>query len=515
MLLKAFYLPQSLNGLEDDFEFRELEADGYRILYPKISPEQMKRIAETIKNTAKSVYENKDLEYLAEVIQRVRDLWMKPDYEKRKIALEILPKLTGLSKEVIIYYQFGTIRKMDKNAVKFLADLKFDEKVLEKFILLEGANVWLRGYASFMNKLKLRKATKNLRRPKLVTFITPSNVPGLIEALGVLLGVVSRTGMIIKTPSKQPVFGPMFAESLSEIDKELGETIAVLPWKGGDRNIEDVLFRESDAVSVIGSTETALSVKRRVDELRKRGYGIKGCYHGGRFGLSVIAKEYVKREVAALSVIDGIGYEGYMCSSPAFGFFVEDDGTGLARKFAEYMAEEAEWITKIIPQSDLFRKYREQDLPKYLSLEAMGKIEVFLPENNGCTVIFDPEPKLVPDGQNRLLKVYPIKSIFDIVQMLKPWKEYLQTIGVAVPNEKLFEFADKVARLGVSNLRVVGTVTLPRLGESWDGNYPVLEFMLDEDYVHWVSINAKDIDAEIEKLSNNLEALREGKLISG
>ena len=116
MLLKAFYLPQSLNDLEDDFEFRELEADEYRILYPKISPEQMKRIAETIKNTAKSIYENKDIEYLAEVIQKVRDLWMKPDYEKRKIALEILPKLTGLSKEVIIYYQLGTIRKMDKNA---------------------------------------------------------------------------------------------------------------------------------------------------------------------------------------------------------------------------------------------------------------------------------------------------------------------------------------------------------------------------------------------------------------
>ncbi|MHA1616088.1 MAG: acyl-CoA reductase [Candidatus Njordarchaeales archaeon] len=515
MILKAFYLPPSLDDLEEDFEFRELEVDGYRILYPKISPEQMKRIAEAIKNAAKSIYENKDTEYLAEVIQKVRDLWMNPDYEKRKIALEILPKLTGLSKEVIIYYQFGTIRKMNKNVVKFLSNLKIDKKVLDKFILLEDANVWLRGYASFMNKLKFGKAIKNLRRPKLVTFITPSNVPGLIEAIGVLLSVCSRTGMIIKTPSKQPVFGPVFAESLREIDEELGETIAVLPWKGGDKNIEAVLFRESDAISVVGSTETVLSVKRRVDELRKRGYRIKGCYHGGKFGLSVVAKEYVRRDVAALSVIDGIGYEGYMCASPAFGFFVEDDGTGLARKFAKYMAEEAEWITKIIQQSDLFRKYREQELQKYLSLEAMGKIEVFLPENNGCAVIFDPEPKLVPDGQNRLLKVYPIKSIFDVVRTLKPWKEYLQTIGVAIPNEKLFEFADKVARLGVSNLRVVGTVTLPRLGESWDGNYPVLEFMLDEDYVHWISINAKDIDAELEKLSNNLEALREGKLISG
>lgn len=511
--LRAYYLPKEIRGLEDEFTYREINLDRYQIIFPVLKKEHILKVAKYVKERAVDVYSKSNNKDIGDIIQRLRDKWLDEGYRGHKIAMDVLPKLTGLSKEIILFYQFGTIMKFSKEAVEFLEKLNLPKEVLNQFVLLKDAGVWLRGITSFVNKLKFKKALKRLKRPKLVTFITPSNVPGLIEALGVFLALVGRMGMIIKTPTKQPVFGPLFAESLEELDSDLSSTIAVLPWKGGDRDIEMVLFKESDAVSIIGSTESANSVKERIDSLRNEGYKIKGCYHGGKFGLNIISKEFVNRDVAALSVIDGIGYEGYMCSSPAFGFFVEDRGDGSARKFAELMFEEAELISRIIPQSDLFKRYRKRALDNYLALESTGKVEVLIPKENNFAVVYVKEPKLIPDGQNRLFKVYPIKDINGIINLLKPWREYLQTVGVAIPTKHVFSLANKLGKIGVSNIRVVGTVTLPRLGESWDGYYPLLEFMLEEEYVDWLSINAMNIESEIKKLSSKLKELRNGHLL--
>jgi len=511
--LKAYYLPESLRDIEDDLEFKELEIDHYKILFPKISRDQILKIAKFIKSKVLEVY-SRDEREIGGIVEKLRDKWLDENFTGYKIAMDILPKLTGLSREIITLYQFGTIKKFTREAVEFFNNLKLEKDVLSDFILLDKPGVWLKGLASLFNKIRFSKAIKNLKKLKLVTFITPSNVPGLIEALGVFLALIGKTGMIIKTPTKQPVFGPLFAESLNEIDKEIAETIAVLPWKGGDNEIEIPLFKESDAVSIIGSTESADSVRKRINSLRREGYKVKGCYHGGKFGLNIISKKFATRDVAALCVIDGIGYEGYMCSSPAFGFFVEDSGNGSAMKFAEMMYEEAQWISEIMPQSDLFKRYRKRVLDNYLALENTGKAEVLISEKNDFAVVYLEELRLVPDGQNRLFKIYSIKNIYEVLRMLRNWRDYLQTIGVAIPNKDVFRFANEAAKIGVSNLRVVGTVTLPRLGESWDGYYPLLEFMINDDYVHWVTINARDIEEEIKKLSYKLDDLKNGNLLS-
>jgi len=83
---------------------------------------------------------------------------------------------------------------------------------------------------------------------------------------------------------------------------------------------------------------------------------------------------------------------------------------------------------------------------------------------------------------------------------MKPWKEYLQTAGVAIGNNRLQKISELMGKTGFSNIRVAGTVALPRLGEAWDGNYPVYEFFI-LDKIHWTSINAIDFENEIKELT--------------
>lgn len=53
------------------------------------------------------------------------------------------------------------------------------------------------------------------------------------------------------------------------------------------------------------------------------------------------AREYVNEETAGLAALDGIGYEGYICASLAFGFYVER-GRADPIKIAEWLTESAE-----------------------------------------------------------------------------------------------------------------------------------------------------------------------------
>ena len=82
---------------------------------------------------------------------------------------------------------------------------------------------------------------------------------------------------------------------------------------------------------------------------------------------------------------------------------------------------------------------------------------------------------------------------------MKPWKEYLQTAGVALGNNRIQKIAELMGKTGFSNIRVAGTVALPRLGEAWDGNYPIYEFYIP-DSIQWTSINAVDFENEIKEL---------------
>jgi hypothetical protein len=79
---------------------------------------------------------------------------------------------------------------------------------------------------------------------------------------------------------------------------------------------------------------------------------------------------------------------------------------------------------------------------------------------------------------------------------VEPLGSFLQTIGVAIPQNRLLAFADAMGRVGVTNLRTVSGMTLQKAWEPWDGRFPLQE-LFEHDGVHWVSIDTKDIDAEI------------------
>ena len=101
-----------------------------------------------------------------------------------------------------------------------------------------------------------------------------------------------------------------------------------------------------------------------------------------------------------------------------------------------------------------------------------------------------------PSGLFRIIKIKPIADIMKLTEIVKPIKRYLQTIGVAVPIDRLLPFADAMGELGATNIKTVGTMTLLSGWESWDGKL-LLKELLEQDDFRWVSINTQNMDKGI------------------
>ncbi|NPD89971.1 MAG: hypothetical protein HGN29_14760 [Asgard group archaeon] len=505
--LKGYYLPPSLEDLENELDFEERELLDSKLIVPKyFSSKIAEKIVRRLRNNQEEI-KNLDVNEIAKIYDIVGKNWgKKSDYPKKAIALKYLPELTDYSPEIIEYYQFSCINEINKAISKDLVNYRFPSEVFSRFIQIPETETWIRAYASIINQLRLKRTMKSgFGELKLISYITPKNVPGIIETFGIFLGNIIQSAVLIKTPYDQPLFAPLYAESVKEISPTLGETIAVVPWKGGHKELEKVIYSHSDVVSVVSSNRTIQIISKDIQKLNKEGCNIKGCYHGQKFGLELVSKEFLRdeiiaRKVAALIALDGAAYEGYMCSSPVLGIFIEAGGRISVSQFAQILVEESSKVSLIIPQNESFRKNRELQLIKLLSNPETNR-KIFHDKNSDSIVVYEPKFELKPIGQNRLHRVFEIPKIRFLIRKITRWKKYLQTIGIAIPNERLFEqkIAEKLGRVGFSSLRVVGSACIPRLGETWDDNYPIYEYYIP-DLIHWVSINAGNVSDEISRL---------------
>jgi hypothetical protein len=499
---KGYYLPPSLADVEQRLEMEERPLGDARMLVPRLKPEDGYAITRTLRENRAKIAAMSP-EAIADAYDRAIGTWKDSANPEKQAALKYLPALTSLSPEMIERFHFGALYKFDRHAIAAYAALRLDENALKRFVQFEGAGTYLRGYTGIFGRIRLKVNGAPSEGVSLVTFIAPSGSPGYFECMGMLLGSMARMATAVKTDAGQPLFAPMFARSVAASSPDIGETIAVMPWHGGDTLIEDAFFRRSDAVSVVGSTETIASVEKKIAQMnQKQDINIKGCFHGGKFGLELIAKEYATREVAKLAALDGTGYEGQMCASPAFGVFVERGGPLSPEQFAEALAVEAGRLSQSVPQMPSHRAAREKKMAEIMAIQGNGRRAITTPGQD-YAVVYEPAPSMKPVCQDRLFRVMSVERIDDVIPLLKPWKASLQTAGIAVPDSRLMDLADRLGKAGISSLRVTGTMTQPKIGEAWDGNLPVLEYYIP-DAVHWVSINTTSVDREIGQLIRSI-----------
>ena len=474
-------------GLEDNLEFSYDDVgNGIELKKPVFTTDALEKIINSIKQSRNDYLLKIDIPTVFDAIEKVTNRWMDPNYKGRQIAREVLPTVTGFSLEMLESWGFD----------HFMGILKKHNLPLSGKLKPEN----YKDFSDYSDGLVKAYGEQNVSHsnydPEIIGHICAGNILG-IAAFEMILDKLIDAATWIKVPTEEPVFGALYAKSIEEVDPQLAYSIAILPFAGGDKKVRDFLFSKSDIVRATGGEQARISLSELAE---KHNIPISGHWH--KFSFITLAREYMDErasQVAELVSLDVTAWDQQGCFSPQE-IFVETGGEVDPLQFAELLAEEMETTSIALPKGVNSGKMQVLDgYHQYLKKEMMGEpVKIFPSATHQWLVIYDGTTENIePSPLFRVIRVKPVEDIMLIPKLVKPLGQFLQTVGVAIPNERLIPFANAIGEVGATNIRAISSMTLQKPWEPWDGRFPLHE-LFEHDNIRWVSISTRDIDQEIE-----------------
>ena len=432
--------------------------DGISLRKPVFTVDVLQKIINRIKTARQEYLRAYDIPAVFDVIDKVNALWKNPAYHGRKIARDVLPTVTGFSIEMIETWGF---------------DYFFD--ILKKENLPLAGKLQAYNYRDFLPyndglvKAYGQPHIKYLNyEPEVIGHICAGNILGL-AAFEMVMDKLVDAATWIKVPS----------------------------FNSDNMIAQDFLFSKSNIVRATGGEYA----RRNLSDLAaKHRVPLAGHWH--KFSFITIAREYLKktrvREIAELASLDVCAWDQQGCFSPQE-IYAEIGGDVSPKDFAELLAVELEKTTRALPKGINSGKMQVLDgYYQYFTRETMGEsVKIFPSKTNQWLVIYDESnPNCEPSPLFRVIRVKPVSDIMNILQKVRPLGSFLQTVGVAIPQDRLITFANAIGQLGATNIRTIGGMTLQKTWEPWDGQFPLQE-LFEHDSIHWISIDTRNIDAEI------------------
>jgi hypothetical protein len=486
-VINCYYWNPKL-GIEDNMEFiYESIGRGIELKKPVFTVEILDKIIEGIKQARREYLLTTDIPTVIDAIGRVNNLWMDLMYKGRKIAREVLPIVTGFSVEMVEFWGFN----------HFLNIIKKEN--LPLFGKLQPSNYKMfsklnEGLVKAYGEAKISHSNYD---PEVIGHICAGNIMGL-AAFEMVMDKLVDAATWIKVPSEEPVFGALYAKSIEEVNPKLAYTIAVLPFDSKDTAVKDFLFSKSDLVRVTGGEQARRDLVKMAEK-----YKVPVAGHWHKFSFITIAREFLNehaREIAELVSLDVSAWDQQGCFSPQE-IYVEEGGSVSPKEFAKLLAEEMEITSKALPKGSKSGKMQVLDgYYQYFKKEMMGEpVKIFSSPSNQWLVIYDgTNTNFEPSPLFRVIKVKPVSDIMDIPRLVKPIGNFLQTVGIAIPNHRLLPFADAIGEVGATNIRTISNMTLQKAWEPWDGRFPLHE-LFEHDNIRWVSISTRDIEKELKE----------------
>lgn len=476
--IPAYFIPE---GIVFD-SYREQVYGAYTLQFPNLSGSKLAEICAEVRIRRSTYLTNLTTLQIIEAIDQTIQLWLNPDYPLRRVAEHVLPSLTG--------YDAETVRLELKRFMR-----GFRKKELYRFLDEEFDN------PAVLDGFRPRK-TGGLSRaygPELIFHVFSGNVPGL-PVWSMIMGLLLKSGGIGKSSSSEPLMAALFAQSLAQVDRKLADCLAILPWKGGTAELEDPVLKAVEAVIVYGSNETVQGIQNKVTRsIPVLGYGHKVSFAAiGREALTADRfQDTVHRLAHDVSV-----YDQQSCLSPQ-AVWVEEGGAISVRQFAQLLASELDNYEKRRPRA----KLTDQEAISIRSVrnryEAQSILDVELEvyaSSGGTewTVIYEGKPGFEGSPLNRTIHVYACRDLGEGVSTLRPYRDYLQSVGLAVGPTRLEVISDALAREGVTRITALGQMTLGVPGWHHDGRFNLLDLVRFVDIERSVEQLAEIYDPDVE-----------------
>jgi len=422
-----------------------------------LSPAMIAEACQTLKRNRERYLTSRSTNSMVKVLSEVAANWLQAGDPFRKLALELGPAKMGFSRE--------TLAKGLDNFFRQLTPDNFNMLLVQEF----GDAKRLDGFCADGEHNRMRAAMAI--GPELLVHITAGSIPNP-TLTGIVFGLLVRSAQFVKCASGASFLPRLFAHSIYDADPKLGACLEIAGWRGGNVDLENVLFAEADCVTATGSDETLAVLRPRLPvKTRFLGYG-----HRVSFGF--VAREVLSdpdaRRVVTNAAEDVVAWNRLGCLSPHV-IYVQSGGEISPEKFAEWLAEELEQREQTEPRGELAAEHAAAIASRRSIYEIRAAHSPDATrhwcskDSTAWTVIFEADARFQMSCLNRFIYVKGVKDLNEMLQNTEVVRGHVSTIGITVPEEKIRELAEQLARWGATRVCPLGRMQNPPLTWRHDG----------------------------------------------
>ncbi len=420
-----------------------------------LSPLMISEACRALKRNREQFLANRPLQNMVNLFVRLAEYWLDSEYPFRKFALENA-KNAGFSR--------ATLERGLDNFFK-----QFTRENFRKLLAQElGDTVDLTGQPS-------GNIRSFWRAPEFQVHIGAGNIPNP-ALMSIILGLLTRSAQFLKCGSGSSFLPRLFAHSIYEADPKLGACLEVAEWRGGNADLEDILYVEADCVTATGSNETLEKIRKKLPvHTRFLGYG-----HRVSFGFivgEVLSGPRTKKVVAA-AVDDIVAWNQLGCLSPHV-IYVQPGGEVGPEHFAQLLAEELDRREASEPRGEI----SAEEAAVIASRRAIYEVRAaHSPDathhwrsegSTAWTVIFEADARFQLSCLNRFIYVKPTSDLKVLLENADEVRGKVSTVGIAAPDEMIAEHAATLARWGATRICPLGQMQNPPLTWRHDGRPPL------------------------------------------
>jgi hypothetical protein len=385
------------------------------------------------------------LDYLEELGHRLT-LAQNPHLQQ---ALALTVKTSGLGPDILrnCYENLG--RVFDRRQMREMAEILIGIPFLEGWVNTRSDG----GSKTFVRAFGARSV-----------HIIAGNVP-TVSAITILRNTLTRSDMIIKTPSNDPLTASAIVRTMIDMapDHPITRHLAIAYWKGGDAAIEDALYKPANVEKIVAWGGMA-SISHIVKYLQP---GIDLITLDPKLSSTIIGRaafesEARMREVARRVALDIGVYNQQACLNARVVYIqTGTDAAGIetANRFGRLVYEAIQAIPSHLSN-------RVATLDRGLAEEMEGlrfardSYRLYGGDGRGGVIVsqMDEAVEFAPLLANRVANLVPVD---DLEIPIRAVTAYTQTIGI-YPPELIPEIRDQLAFAGAQRLVSLGHVATSR-----------------------------------------------------
>jgi len=364
-------------------------------------------------------------------------------------ALALSIQTSGLGEAILRDCYANLCQVFDRQRMREIADILIGIPFLEGWVNTRSQG----GTKTFVRAFGARSV-----------HVIAGNVP-TVSALTILRNTLTRSDMIIKTPSNDPLTAAAIARTMVDMapDHPITRHLSVAYWKGGDEKVEAELYKPANIEKIVAWGGMA-SITHIVKYLQP---GIDLITLDPKLSSTIIGREAFvgeerMREVAKRVALDIGVFNQQACLNARVVYIqtgTDPDGIAAANRFGKLVYE----AIQAIPEH-LSNPVRALDPALAEEMEGLrfagDAYKTFGGDGRGGVIVSqsDQPVEFAPLLANRVANLVPID---DLNVAISAVTAYTQTIGI-YPEELIPKIRDQLAFAGAQRLVTLGYVAPTR-----------------------------------------------------